>query len=100
MAKPYEEYAIRERAPDAKNAVLLVIDMQEYFREMATPILPAIQKTIDLARKANMPVIYTMHAHKGSSDYGMLEEWWGGDLLQDGTPGAKIMSDVHKLEVS
>ena len=67
---------------------------------MAIPILPAIQKSIDLARKANMPVIYTMHAHKGPSDYSMLEEWWGGDLLLVGTPGAKIMSDVHKLEVS
>ena len=52
-SKPYEEYAIRERAPEAKNEVLLAIDMQESFREMATPILPAIQKTIDLARKAN-----------------------------------------------
>lgn len=100
MTKPYEEYAIREREPDAKNAVLLVIDMQEYFREMATPILPAIQTAIDLAGKVNMPVMYTMHAHKGPSDYGMLEEWWGGDLVLVGTPGAKIMSDVHKLEVS
>jgi nicotinamidase-related amidase len=47
---------------------------------MATPILPAIQKTIDLARKANVLVIYTMHARAQrdpSSDYGMLEEWWG-----------------------
>ena len=34
MAKPYEESAIRERVPDAKNAVLLVIDMQEYFRKI------------------------------------------------------------------
>jgi isochorismate hydrolase len=51
---------------------------------MATPILPAIQKTIDLARTANVLVIYTMHARAQrdpSSDYGMLEEWWGGDLL-------------------
>lgn len=100
MAKAYEAYAIRERAPDAKNAVLLVIDMQEHFRGMATPMLPAIQRTIELARKASVPVIYTVHAHKGPSDYGMLGEWWPGNLIQFGTPGAEIMAEVHKLEVS
>lgn len=100
MGRSYEEYAVRKRAPDPEKAVLLVIDMQEYFRGMGEPILPAIQTTIDLARKANIPVIYTQHSHESSSDYGMLYEWWSGNLIKAGSPGARLMPDVHKLEVS
>jgi len=100
MAKSYEEYATRERAPDAKKAVLLVIDMQEYFRGMATPILPAIERTIELARRAHIPVIYTQHSHEGPEDYGMLDEWWNGNLIKVGSPEVELMPEIHKLEVS
>ena len=99
MAKSYEKYAIRDRAPDPKKAVLLVIDMQEYFRGMAAPILPAIRRTIELARGAQMPVIYTQHLHKGPSDYGMLYEWWNGNVIEAGYPEVQLMPEVHKLEV-
>lgn len=100
MANSYEQYAFRSRAPDVKKAVLLVIDMQEYFRGMATPIVPAIQATINLARRAHVPVIYTQHSHKGPSDYGMLHEWWDGDLIKAGSTEAELMPEVRKLEVS
>lgn len=98
MAKSYEKYVTRERAPDAKKAVLLVIDMQEYFRGMATPILPAIERTIELARKAHIPVIYTQHSHEGPEDYGMLDEWWNGNLIKAGSPEVELMPEIHKLE--
>jgi len=98
MAKSYEEYATRERAPDVKKAVLLVIDMQEYFRGMATPILPAIERTIELARQAHIPVIYTQHSHEGPEDYGMLDEWWNGNLSKAGCPEVELMPEIHKLE--
>ena len=99
MANSYKQYEVRDRAPDAKKAVLLVIDMQEYFRGMATPILPAVQRTIDLARGAQIPVIYTQHSHKGPSDYGMLHEWWDGELIKAGSPEAELLPEVRKLQV-
>jgi nicotinamidase-related amidase len=98
MANSYEKYAIRDRIPDAKKAVLLVIDMQEYFRGMAEPILPAIQRSIDLARAARIPVIFTQHSHNGPSEYGMLYEWWDGNLIMAGSPEAELMPEVPKLE--
>ena len=100
MAKAWEKYAIRDRAPDPAKAVLLVIDMQEYFRGMATPILPAIQKTVALARGAQIPVIYTQHMHEGPSDYGMLYEWWDGNIIEAGCPEVELMPEAHKLDVS
>lgn len=100
MSISYEQYAIRKRSPDPKKAVLLVIDMQEYFRGMATPIFPAIQNTIALARGAQIPVIYTQHLHEGPEDYGMLYEWWDGNIIKAGIPEVELMPEVHKLEVS
>ncbi|KAJ7556655.1 hypothetical protein O6H91_05G092000 [Diphasiastrum complanatum] len=99
MAKPpYAPYVTRDRAPDASEAVLLVIDMQEYFRGIATPILPPIKQTISLCRSAGIPVIYTRHSHRGPSDYGMLYEWWDGDLVFEGTPAAELLPEVGRGE--
>eukprot|EP00252_Welwitschia_mirabilis_P025377 TRINITY_DN7892_c0_g1_i1.p1 TRINITY_DN7892_c0_g1~~TRINITY_DN7892_c0_g1_i1.p1 ORF type:complete len:219 (-),score=-0.20 TRINITY_DN7892_c0_g1_i1:215-871(-) len=93
MAKSYQNYETRIRKPEAEKAALLVIDMQEYFRAMATPILANAGRTIELCRARNIPVVYTRHAHKDPSDYGMLGEWWG-DVIRDRTPEAEIMPDV------
>ena len=94
--KPYTKYEIRKRDPDPKSCALLVIDMQNYFSSMANPILPNLNTTIDLCREASMPVIFTRHCHKSTSDHGMLEEWRFGDLIFDGTPEAELMPSLYR----
>lgn len=90
----YHGYATRVRKPDPSQAALLVIDMQEYFRNIAVDIVPAVQKVIASARKAGIPVIYSQHSHKRPEEDGMLGEWWDGNLIGHGTPEAKLMPEV------
>lgn len=91
----YRHYEVRQRGPDAAHAALLVIDMQEYFRGIASPILPAIQRTIVTCRAAQIPIIYTRHAHKDSSDHGMLGEWWH-NVIHDDSPEAELIPEVGR----
>lgn len=90
----YKKYEIRQRLPDQKASALLVIDMQNYFSSMAKPILPAITTTIRLCKRAGIPVIYTRHRHKPGDDGGVLGEWWGGDIILDGTPESELIAEV------
>lgn len=94
----YKKYEIRKKDPDPKSSVLLVIDMQNYFYSMAKPILPAIKTTIQLCRDASIPIIFTRHSHKSPQDYGMLWEWWNGDLIMDGTPEAELIPELDRRE--
>ncbi|CAH9112961.1 unnamed protein product [Cuscuta epithymum] len=95
---PYEKYDVRKRDPDPKSAVLLVVDMQNYFHSMAKPILPEIKATIDLCRGASVPVIFTRHRHQSQEDYGMLYEWWDGNLIMDGTVEAELIPDLGRVD--
>ncbi|KAE9615786.1 hypothetical protein Lal_00017099 [Lupinus albus] len=97
-SSPYSKYEIRNRNPNPKSCALLVIDMQNYFSSMATPILPFLNTTISLCRRASIPVIFTRHRHKSPSDYAMLGEWWFGDLVFDGTPEAELMEALDRGE--
>lgn len=100
--KPSSSYTIRKRNPDPKTCALLVIDMQNYFSSMATPILAKVNATIALCRGASMPVIFTRHRHDprcpGSDDNGMLEEWWSGELVMDGTWESELMEGLGRVE--
>ncbi|KAK9691420.1 hypothetical protein RND81_09G195700 [Saponaria officinalis] len=90
----YRKYEIRKRLPDPKTSALLVIDMQNYFAPMATPILSAIKTTINLCQSAGIPVIFTRHRHKAGDDGGVLGEWWDGDLIIDGTAESELIPEV------
>nr|CAD1836222.1 unnamed protein product [Ananas comosus var. bracteatus] len=46
---------------------------------------------------AGMRVVYTRHRHRSPADYGMLGEWWPGDLILDGTPDAALLPDIARL---
>ncbi|XP_010274888.1 PREDICTED: nicotinamidase 2-like [Nelumbo nucifera] len=92
----YKKFETRKRNPDPKTAVLLVIDMQNYFSSMGKPILPNINTTIGLCRSVSVPVIFTRHCHKSPSDYGMLGEWWNNDLIIDGTMEAELMPELGR----
>ncbi|KAL2482220.1 Nicotinamidase 2 [Forsythia ovata] len=92
----YKKFEIRNRNPDPNTAVLLVIDMQNYFYSMARPILPSINATIDICRRASVPVFFTRHCHKSPADYGMLYEWWNGDLIMDGTAESQLIPELDR----
>ncbi|KAJ4849426.1 Nicotinamidase 2 [Turnera subulata] len=92
----YKKYEIRQRDPDPKTSVLLVIDMQNYFSTIAKPILRNLLTTIDLCRRASIPVLFTRQCHKSPADYGMLGEWWDGNFL-DGTPAAELVPEIRRL---
>ncbi|KAG9159540.1 hypothetical protein Leryth_026133 [Lithospermum erythrorhizon] len=93
-----KKFETRKRDPDPRSSVLLVIDMQNHFYSIAKTMLPEIKTTIELCRKASIPIIYTRHCHKSPSDHGMLHEWWDGDLIFDGTTQAEIMLDVARQD--
>ncbi len=83
--------------PRLTHAALLVIDMQEEFRPIATPILPALRAVIDACRANSVPVIYTQHGHiDPARDGGMLSQWWG-ELIIKGTPAWQLLPEVAPL---
>lgn len=79
------------------GCALLVIDMQEYFRALAEPILSKIIQLIQCFRQANVPVIFTRHAHQNPIEAGgMLARWWK-ELIIDGTPEAELLPEIEPL---
>ncbi|KAL8150335.1 hypothetical protein V2J09_020143 [Rumex salicifolius] len=89
----YKKFEVRNRNPDPKSSALLVIDMQNAFSSISKPIIPPLQTTIDLCRRAGIPVIYTRHIHKSPAESSPLAEWWGS-LILDGTHESELMSEV------
>ncbi|KAL4571657.1 hypothetical protein LXL04_018420 [Taraxacum kok-saghyz] len=98
MASSYKKYEIRNRNPNPQTSVLLVIDMQNHFSSIAKPIIPSITTTIDTCRRASIPVIFTRHCHKSPADHRMLGEWWGSDLVIDGTPDSELMPEIGRRD--
>ena len=92
--KPYRE---RRARIDPKHSALLVIDLQNYFRQIVRPVLGNIQNIIQFCRQKNIPVIFTQHGHTdAASDGGVLEEWWGQVILH-GTKDWKFIPEI-KIE--
>ncbi|GAB2301989.1 Nicotinamidase 2, partial [Dionaea muscipula] len=90
-----QQLTFEERLKESTDIIAKYPDrVPNYFFTIAKPIIPSIQTTIDLCRRAGIPVIYTRHCHKSPADHGMLGEWWNGDLVLDGTLEAELMSEV------
>ncbi|ONK60457.1 uncharacterized protein A4U43_C08F18680 [Asparagus officinalis] len=96
MAPSYSKYDVRRRLPNPSAAALLVIDMQNYFSSIASPILPSLNSTVSISRSASIPVIFTRHRHLSPSDNPTLSEWWSGDLIFDGTPESELLPDLNR----
>ncbi len=89
--KPYRE---RKAKIDPTHAVLLVIDMQNYFKQIAQPVFGNIFNVILSCRKTNIPIILTQHGHTGSgSDGGALGQWWG-ELIIIGTEDWEFIPEI------
>jgi ureidoacrylate peracid hydrolase len=88
-----------------EKAALLVIDMQYFFLDPASPsytcggpaILPRLQKVIQAFRQANRPVIYTRHVHHPDHlDAGIMAWWWEG-MCKEGSPESEIHRDIAPM---
>lgn len=90
-----KRYNFRSARPRAGRCALLVIDMQEFFRAMAEPILPRVNNLVDACRAAGVPVFFTRHGHRDLSvDGGMLARWWDTLAMRD-TPDWQLMEGLH-----
>lgn len=88
-----------------KKSALLVVDMQKFFLDPASPtfthggpaVLPNVKKLIAAFRKAGRPVIYTCHVHHPDRlDAGIMGWWWEGMCLE-GSPESQVHDELAPL---
>ncbi len=80
--------------PEKGKTGILIIDLQEYFREIAFPILEKIKRLLALAREKSIPLIFTQHGHESGEPQGMLGRWWS-DLIIKGTPESHLLPELE-----
>ena len=87
------------------KSALLVIDMQRFFLDPASPsftcgglaILPNLKRLIQAFRASHLPVIYTRHVHHpGLLDVGIMGWWWQG-MCREGTPESEVNPEIAPL---
>ena len=100
--EPFNEHRMQL---EQDKAALVVIDMQKYFLDPASPtftcggtaVLPTVRRLITTFRKANRPIIYTRHVHHPDRlDAGIMGWWWEGMCLE-GTPESEVHDDLAPL---
>jgi len=88
-----------------EKAALLVIDMQRFFLDPASPtftcgglaILPTLKRLIAAFRAAGRPVIYTRHVHHPDRlDAGIMGWWWEGMCLE-GSAESEVQDEIAPL---
>jgi isochorismate hydrolase len=78
-----KDYNTRTAWPNPAKSALLVMDLQEYFLPILSPILGNVLSLIESCRSKGIKIIYTRHGHKDSDeDGGMLLKWWGEVIAQ------------------
>lgn len=80
------------------KSALLVIDVQRYFFEMVAPVKPQIITLIESFRKANLPIVFTRHAHKKGEPAGQMGRWWHEELPIDGDEESLLIKDITPLK--
>jgi nicotinamidase-related amidase len=97
--RPYNRHEMRLKAG---ASALLVVDMQRFFLDPASPtftcggvaILPVVKGLIGAFRRAERPVIFTRHVHHpGDLDSGIMGWWWEGKCVE-GSPESEIHPDL------
>ena len=75
----------------AAASALLVVDMQKFFLDPASPtftpggpaILPSVKRLVAAFRRAGRPVVFTRHVHHPAGlDGGIMDWWWEGKCLE------------------
>ena len=78
-------YNVRRARPKPNKSELLVIDMQQFFFPIASPIVGNVLSIIEACRSKGIRITFTRHGHREiSKDGGMLAKWWG-DCIQYGS---------------
>lgn len=100
--RPYNQHEMRL---NVAASALLVVDMQLFFLDVASPtytcggvaIIPTVKRLVDAFRQANRPVIYSRHVHHpGDLDLGIMGWWWEGKCVE-GSPESAIHPDLAPL---
>ena len=100
--RPYNQHEMRL---NVGASALLVVDMQRFFLDAASPtftcggvaILPTVKRLIGAFRQADRPVIFTQHVHHpGNLDAGIMDWWWEGKCLE-GSPESEVHPDLAPL---
>jgi len=87
------------------SSALLVVDMQNFFLDPASPtftcgglaIIANLVRLIAAFRAAGRPVIYTQHVHHPYvPDAGIMGWWWAGQCVE-GSPASCIHDDLAPL---
>ena len=98
----YRKYQTHWWVPRPGNTCLLVIDMQNYFQDLASAIIPNIREILALFRAKGWPVVFTAHTHRDlKKDGGLLAKWWGEKAMEAFTPGRwewEIIPEIAPLE--
>ena len=100
--RPFNQH---EMQLNVAASALLVVDMQRFFLDPASPthtcggiaILPGVARLVDAFRRAGRPVLYTRHVHHPDDlDSGIMGWWWEGKCIE-GSPEAEIHPDLAPL---
>jgi nicotinamidase-related amidase len=100
--RPYNQHEMRF---SVQASALLVIDMQRFFLDAASPtftcggvaILPTVKRLLGAFRHAGRPVIFTRHVHHpGDLDSGIMGWWWEAKCLE-GSPESEVHPDLAPM---
>ena len=96
--KKISAYNIRKARPDPERCALLVIDMQQYFFQIASRILHHILSIVEACRLRGVKIIFTRHGHVNiERDGGMLSQWWG-DYISYGSDEWHLVRALSPLD--
>jgi len=85
------KYNVRKAWPRQGKCALLVVDMQNYFLPVASPIVDRVLSIVTACRLRNVRILFTRHGHRDiEKDGGLLLQWWG-DCILHGTRDWEIM---------
>ena len=87
------KYNTHDWVPEKGRTAVLLIDLQEYFREIIIPILENIKKVIQAAREEDIPLFFTQHGHAPGEDHGILGRWWT-DLIIKGSQDPLLLPEL------
>lgn len=99
---PFNQHEMRL---NTSASALLVVDMQQFFLDPASPtfacggltVLPSVKRQVAAFRKAGRPVIFTQHVHHPDElDIGIMGWWWEGRCLE-GSPESQIHPELAPL---
>jgi nicotinamidase-related amidase len=99
---PYNRH---EMTLDVAASALIVVDMQRFFLDPASPtftcgglaVLPRIARLASAFRAAGRPVIFTRHVHHPDGlDAGIMGWWWEG-MCVEGSPESEVHPDLAPL---